>query len=708
VRKPARAVVREINILAPGGAYNGAAILVDNYSHVTAYPVGSSGDVAPLAVTPDMTYPGGIARDASGRIYVSNRSTNTITVYAANASGNVPPVAVIGGAKTRLVNPTGIALDASGKIYVLNTGTSAITVYPPLGTGTGFDLTPTAIIAGAKTRLATPVALAVDGSGDICVANESTRPLVSVEHFKLGAITVYAAGSNGNVAPSTIISGAATGLILPASIALDSDRDIYVASFYSDVGGTIVSQPKISIFPSGSEGDAQPSAVITNGNAAINYFDEIALDSARNIYAGGFTNEGQAMVDVFPAGSIGDASPTAQISGADTGLTGFVGLALDSDDNLYVLGDGGGPTHTGGITVYPPGSTGDVVPINTITSNFSGISSSSGIAMDSKGTIYVANATGGANFPNGTLAIFRPGSYATTAPASVVGGDNTGLDFPRGVALDARGNISVLNSNDVVTVYPAGSAGNVTPSATISLTGNINPTGIARGTGGELYVASQGTIECNNNGNCRQTGVDAIDIYSPRANGNVKPAAVISGYLTGLASPGAIAVSQRGNILVANQGPMNCSSPCECFPNGNGSITAYAPGSAANAEPIATIQGPQTRLQTPSAIAVDANENIYVVDSGAIVNGVFGGRVGVGCSFPQSIAEQATTHRVAGSSSATGELRRNGKASGDIDILDIAEFGFYEVAAVSSVLFFKAGSNGNVPPIAIFAVPSLR
>jgi hypothetical protein len=97
------------------------AIFVANSYSVTAYPTGSRrGDVMPIALTTDMTAPGGIARDASGRIYITNTATNTVTVYAAKSSGNVPPIAVIGGSNTRLVNPDGIALDASGKIYVLN------------------------------------------------------------------------------------------------------------------------------------------------------------------------------------------------------------------------------------------------------------------------------------------------------------------------------------------------------------------------------------------------------------------------------------------------------------------------------------------------------------------------------------------------------------------------------------------------------------
>ena len=68
------------------------------------------------------------------------------------------------------------------------------------------------MIAGPKTKLKQPVALAVDGSGDIYVANQLGGPVVTGECFTMGAITVYAAGSKGNVAPTAVISGAATGL----------------------------------------------------------------------------------------------------------------------------------------------------------------------------------------------------------------------------------------------------------------------------------------------------------------------------------------------------------------------------------------------------------------------------------------------------------------------------------------------------------------
>ena len=129
-----------------------ATIFVDNSYYVTAYPV-SGGDGAPIVVPTNMANPEGIARDANGRIYATNSTTNTVTIYPPNSNGNTPPIAVIGGASTQLADPKGIALDASGNIYVLNSFGS-IVVFPPLGTNTGIlNEAPNADIAGSNTLL---------------------------------------------------------------------------------------------------------------------------------------------------------------------------------------------------------------------------------------------------------------------------------------------------------------------------------------------------------------------------------------------------------------------------------------------------------------------------------------------------------------------------------------------------------------------------
>ena len=70
-------------------------------------------------------------------------------------------------------------------------------------------------------------------------------------------------------------------------------------------------------------------------------------------------------------------------------------------------------------------------------------------------------------------------------------------------------------AGDTVTVYPAGSSGNATPSATIagSNTGLDEPQGIAVDAGGNIYVTNYGS---------QQGGNDAVTVYAAGSNGNMR------------------------------------------------------------------------------------------------------------------------------------------------------------------------------------------
>ena len=659
---------------AAAGTIDTAIFVGDDYD-VTAYPIDASGDVAPTAVTTDMAVPSGIARDASGRIYVTNNATNTVTVYAAGANGNVPPIATIGGAKTQLSDPTGIALDASGKIYVLNRADNRkrnIKVYPPLGTNTGIlNEAPITDIAGSKTRLDDPTGIALDSQGNIYVANILGGPVVPNTEDS-GTVTVYAAGSSGNIAPIATISGAATGLAYPAGIALDSSGNIYVANeLTGNTSSSLEDYPSITVYPAGSKGNASPIAVIAGDNTGLDYPQGIALDSGGNLYAKGYVEYVGDTINAYPAGSNGNVSPAATIVGADTGLDGPDGIALDSGGNLYVSNGYGGPVGGGSVTIYPAGSNGDAVPIATITSSFTGISYASSIAVDSNGKIYVANEFGAAG-DNGSITIYSAGSYATGAPIATIAGDNTGLSNPFGIALDSAGNIFVLNSSNAITVYPPGSAGDATPKTTINIDskGNNYPVGMAVDPNGEIYVVNQSYLNCNKR-SCYQTSPGNIAVYPAGSHDNATPLAVISGPNTNLANPSAVALDQSGDIYVTNQGPEKCTRYCGCYTAGPGSVTVYSPDSNGDVKPIATVSGPNTGLGLPYAITLDSNGNIYLLNDGG-----FSGHFA--CIVP---------------SADGGTPAKTGVPVG-------GTFFDYISRSVEPILIFAAGSNGDVAPIA--------
>ena len=112
--------------------------------------------------------PGGIAPDGA----------DSVSVYAPGANGNIAPIAIISGPKTQRKLPQGIAVDSDGKIYVANDGNLEDSVVDT----NRFDDRP---------------------RGD-----------------PADAITVYAAGSIGNVAPIARINGPRTGLGHPMGIAV--------------------------------------------------------------------------------------------------------------------------------------------------------------------------------------------------------------------------------------------------------------------------------------------------------------------------------------------------------------------------------------------------------------------------------------------------------------------------------------------------------
>ena len=155
----------------------------------------------------------------------------------------------------------------------------------------------------------------------------------------------------------------------------------------------------------------------------------VAKDAQGNIYVaneyGGTTGNGS--IAIYPPGSTGQMLPTATISGVDTGLTGPVGIALDSTGNIYVTNYFGGPALNGSITEYAPGDRGDVTPIATITSTGYAVSTPHGIALDSAGDIYVANFTGN----NGSISVFAPGSNGNATPIASIAGTNTGIQVTR-------------------------------------------------------------------------------------------------------------------------------------------------------------------------------------------------------------------------------------------------------------------------------------
>lgn len=248
--------------------------------------------------------PVGIAVDGSNNIYVTSQTAlrNSISVYAAGATGNVAPIRKIHGSKTRYRGGAGIALDANNNIYVAVS--QHVLVY---AAGADGNVAPIRDITGSNTGYGGE-GLALDTGSNIYVANST-----------FNSVTVYAAGANGNVLPIQTIAGPHTGLNLPEGIAVDASSNIYVANSADNGPGTV------TVYPAGSNGDVAPTQTIGGPMSKMNTPGGVAVDSGRNIYVA----NGGAYITVYAAGANGDVPPIQTIIGARTKLTGtFIGIAF--------------------------------------------------------------------------------------------------------------------------------------------------------------------------------------------------------------------------------------------------------------------------------------------------------------------------------------------------------------------------------------------
>ena len=321
----------------------GQKIFVTQDSGVSVFPLTANGNVAPTAtLSGAKTGLAGahrLAFDTEFNGYVTNADTSTVTIYAPGTSGNALPTAVISGANTGLIVPFGIDLDSKNNIYVANCGScddsdDSITVYAAGATG---NVAPLDVISGDITGLDGPNGLALDGSGFIYVANE--------DGFTVTIYLPIAFGFVGNVPPAVTISGADTGISRPHALVVDGAGNLYVTNgnansvtIYAaaDIAAAItagINSILADVIP--APVDLAPEATIVGAATGLNNPNGIAFDDSGNFYV--TNNLSSVMIysaakiaAAIKAGGNNNVAPVATITGANTGFTDVHGVNVQS------------------------------------------------------------------------------------------------------------------------------------------------------------------------------------------------------------------------------------------------------------------------------------------------------------------------------------------------------------------------------------------
>jgi len=494
------------------------------------YSAGSIGDAAPgstIFVSPTLlTSPESIAVDAKDNIYVTNAygptlnkfTPGSIVIFGAQA-GPIPK-ATISGAATGLIVPGAIAVDNAGKIYVANEGdlaagsglgpnTSGIVVFRAVTGGNAGNVKPIANITGASTGLGQIVGgIAVDGARNIYVS--SIQVIYPPKGNKGAPVTyqpqiqVFAAGSNGNVAPIATITGDLTGLSGPRGITVGAAGQIYVAD--SGANSVYVYSPE-------SNGNVAPVLTISRGASGARIPPtDITFDKSGNIYALQPASDTVSTVNMW-AQATTDSPPIRTIAIATPSGQTALGLAVDASGNIYVAIPPPSNSSEGSVVEYAAGSAGDAQPARTLSVPDTRIVTPVAIRVDHSGNLYVLSWA-----DNGTVSVFSADAEGDATPIQSIAGSNTELTTPEGLALDSNGAIYVENDaaagpNTVptVTIYSAGSTGDAAPEKAFET--ELVHDGLAVDAGGNIYVSN--TFE--------------VEIFPPGAGSRTKPQTFTAG-----------------------------------------------------------------------------------------------------------------------------------------------------------------------------------
>ena len=475
------------------------------------------------------------------------------------ASSFVPitPCRLIDTRSTSPVGPRSTPILAGESLTVQVTGSNGQCVIPASATAIVINVTavgPT--VPGYITLYPADVALP-NASNLNFTANQSPTPnLVTVSLSTTGAIKIF------NVAGTVNVLGDIAGYYQPDNGLANAGAACNV----NGLAGVIV------------------NGVDTNHNASSKCFTSLVTTLAG--FGGSGNGDGVGNDSAF-------ASPAA--------------VAVDTVGNIYVAeqfanrirritGDGVVTTLAG------TGASGSIDgPGATATFN-----QPSGIAVDAVGNVYVADSQG-----HIIRKITAAGVVSTFAGSGAPGfSDGTGVaaqfNYPQGVAVDAAGNVYVVESINN-RVRKITSAGVVTTLAGTGASGSNNgpgatatfnqPYGVAVDAVGNVYVADYGNHRIR-----KVTAAGVVTTLAGSTAGYIDASATAAQFTL----PSSVAVDAVGNVYVADSGNYRIRKVTAA-----GVVTTVAgSGTSGHSDGIGTA----AQFVSPYGVAVDNSGTIFVAD----------------------------------------------------------------------------------------------
>ena len=468
------------------------------------------------------------------------------------------------GAAARFNSPKAVAVDGAGNVYVADSGNNTIRKMTPGGGVTTLAGTPgvtgSADGVGAAAQFSNPSGVAVDGTGNVFVVDSGNS---TIRKITPGGSVTTLAGMAG-VGFTDIVNnldgvGAAARFWRPLGIAIDQSGNLYVA----DSGyGTIR-----KITPAGS-------VTTIAGKAGTGYGDGV---------------------------------------GAAAGFNQPAGIAVDGSGNVYVTDEGANNIRK----VAPDGTVTTLAGLQTTPGSADGTGPAAhflnptGVAVDGAGNLFVTDEN------NDTIREITPGGVVTTlaGQAGNLGandgqGSSASFRLPWGVVVDASGNLYVADSgNNAIRKITSGGA-------VTTLAGLGGGSGTADGVGAAAAFEAPAGLALDGAGNLYVTDSRAQTLRKIAPDGTVTTLAGHPNQVGAMDGPGAtalftgpagVAVDSGGNIYVADSGNNTIRKVTS-----TGVVTTLA--GRAGATGSADGPGTTARFNSPYGLAIDSSGVLYVAD----------------------------------------------------------------------------------------------
>ena len=454
--------IEQLAVDSSGSVYIGGGSIVKATFSGGTYHIGNLGD--------SIAQPYGVAVDSSGNVYATSTSggggevvelSYPATSFGALAVGSTSAVLTFPFTKGTDINTASagaaLSMDAAGEFVDTGTGTcdtNGVHTYVA-GTGCTVNVTFTPKFAGIRngvvefvnssnvvvaeefitgtgtapqvafapgtqttigTTLSAPKGVAVDGKGDVYIADGGSNNEFFVET------------PSGSTYTQALVGFNQSGLQNVSGVAVDGAGDLYFGYSQSGLGYTVAQeQPIIGL---GYNGNLVANTGLASGLSSVT---AVAVDGGGNVYIAD-TGNNRVIEELYFSGITYNQPVSWQIVVAGTGLSSPAGVAVDGSGNVYIADTGNNRVlretpSAGGLFTQS-------VVVNT------GLSGPTGLAVDDIGNLYISD--------TGNQRVLKETVSGSSYTQSVV--LSSGLGSPQGLALDAGGNIYIADATNKVVV----------------------------------------------------------------------------------------------------------------------------------------------------------------------------------------------------------------------------------------------------------------